>query len=155
MGTKVDDAVLLFQSGFNCAQSVFSTFSEDLGLDRNTALRISSGFGAGMGRMQETCGALSGAYMIAGLKVGQVLPDDKTAREHTYLTVRKMAEQFKKWNHTTSCRELLGHDLTTQEGKAYIEANGLIQKICTKCVNDAATIVDAFLKESESNPTHS
>ena len=65
--SKVNDAVACFNNGFNCAQAIFTAYCDELGLDEETALKIACGFGAGMGRLQETCGAVSGAYLAIGL----------------------------------------------------------------------------------------
>lgn len=147
MVNKVEEAVNLFHTGYNCAQAVFSAYSSQLGIDKQYALKISSGFGAGMGRMQETCGALTGAYMVAGLILGQGQADDKAARERTYLAVRNITERFIERNHTALCKELLGIDLQTEEGQIQFQANDLFNKVCSKCVQDAATIVKTELNE--------
>jgi C_GCAxxG_C_C family probable redox protein len=81
--TKADEAVALFQQGFTCSQAVLSVFAKDFGLDRDTALRISQGFGAGIARTDGICGALSGAIMVIGLRYGGISADDNAAKEKT------------------------------------------------------------------------
>ena len=71
MKNKGETAVAMMAGGWNCAQSVLGVFCEDCGLDRETAMKLASGFGAGMARKQEVCGAVSGAIMVIGLKHGQ------------------------------------------------------------------------------------
>ena len=80
MSKYVDKAKELFLSGYNCSQAVFGAFCDDLGLDFETAVMLSSSFGGGMGRLREVCGALSGAFMVAGLKKGYTSPTDKEAK---------------------------------------------------------------------------
>ena len=80
---KADDAIALFQQGFNCTQSILSVFAADFGLDRNFAARFSQGFDAGIGRSDEICGSLSGAIMVIGLRYGGLTPDDNVAKEKT------------------------------------------------------------------------
>ncbi len=98
----------LFCEGYNCAQAVFLTFAEDLGLEKETALRLSSSFGGGMGGLREVCGAVSGMFMAAGLAqgyTGKKVPEEK--KEH-YARIQRMAEEFSKENGSLICRELLG-----------------------------------------------
>ena len=78
-----DKAVACFKEGFNCSQAVLSSFDDDFGLDKDMALKLAAGFGGGMGRMAQTCGAVTGAYMVIGLKHGAITGQDKAAKEHT------------------------------------------------------------------------
>ena len=84
MKSKSEIAVEKFLGGFNCAQSVFYSFCDDLQFDNNTALKIACGFGAGMGRKEEVCGAVSGGVLVLGIKYGRGEKDEKTATELTY-----------------------------------------------------------------------
>lgn len=145
--TKIEKALKTFNDGFNCAQAIFSTYGTDLGIDRNTALKISTGFGAGMARLQETCGALTGAYMVIGLKYGKTDANDKTSHEKIYKIINEMTSRFKERNKSTLCKDLLGQDLNTVEGKTYIEENGLFATVCCKCVEDAARILEELIIE--------
>ncbi len=98
----------LFCEGYNCAQAVFLTFAEELGLDQETALKLSSSFGGGMGGLREVCGAVSGMFMAVGLAkgyTGKKVPEEKA--EH-YARLQRMAEAFKQENGSIICRELLG-----------------------------------------------
>lgn len=141
--SKAVQAVKCFNKGFNCSQSVFSTYCGQLGLDSESALKIACGFGAGMGRLSETCGAVSGAYMLIGLKYGQSSPDDKQAKEKTYELVRIFADRFEQRNKTTNCEELLGvHHLT---GDKTIAAER-VRTICPKMIRDAAEIIEELLE---------
>jgi C_GCAxxG_C_C family probable redox protein len=144
--SKVDDAVACFSGGFNCSQAIFSTYSGEFGLDQKTALKIAGGLGAGMGRLQETCGAVSGAYLLIGLKHGQFLKEDKQAKEKTYALIRKFTELFKERNKTTSCFELLGVDLINGDKQT---ASGRTKMICPKAVRDAAEIIEQLLFSNE------
>ena len=101
----------LFREGYNCAQSVFCAFADDLGLDFETALKLSSSFGGGMGRLREVCGAVSAMFMIAGLKYGYTTPNNDNIKAEHYTRIQKLAEEFKKRNKTIICRELLGLDI--------------------------------------------
>src|SRR4030042_7184022 len=113
---KVRTAIEKFQSGFNCAQSVFSTFSQAIGLDAKDALKISSGFGAGICYKGEICGAVTGAYMTLGLKYGRWRSEDTEAKEHTYSLMREFDRQFIARNGSLYCSKLLEGDMTSVEG---------------------------------------
>ncbi len=69
--TKPDDAAARFKEGFSCSQAVVSSFAGDLGLGNDTAYKIPCGFGAGIARTGNTCGAVAGAVMVIGLKYGK------------------------------------------------------------------------------------
>ena len=106
--SRVRQAVETFEKGFNCAQSVFSTYSDVFGIDRETALRMVSSMGAGIGRMREVCGPISAMALLAGLKEGNSDPEDEEAKAHIYRRVRDMADSFRKEKGSIICRELLG-----------------------------------------------
>lgn len=104
----------LFKEGYNCAQSVFCAFADDLGMDFETALKLSSSFGGGMGRLREVCGAVSAMFMIAGIKYGYTSPCDDDAKAKHYALIQELAEKFKHENNSIICRELLGLDVQSQ-----------------------------------------
>lgn len=98
----------LFCQGYNCAQAVFLTFAEELGMEKETALKLSSSFGGGMGGLREVCGAVSGMFMAVGLAegyTGKKVPEEKKAH---YERLQKLAGAFEKENGSIICRELLG-----------------------------------------------
>lgn len=140
--SKVQQAIDCFNSGFNCSQAILSTYCEDLGLDKETALKIACGLGAGMGRLGDTCGAVSGSYLLIGLKYGQYRSDDKEAKEKTYAMVRDFAELFKERNKTTNCRELLGVDLICGDKQTALER---VKVVCPQVVRDTAEILEQML----------
>ena len=107
MGIYSEKAVNNFKSGYNCAQSVFLAFAEDFGFDKETALKLSSSFGGGMGRLREVCGAVSSMFAIAGLKYGYTSPNDDEAKAKHYELIQALAEKFKSKYGTIICRELL------------------------------------------------
>lgn len=105
--TRPEKAKQLFMSGYNCSQAVVGAFIDDFAIDFDTAMKLSSSFGGGMGRMREVCGAVSGAFMIAGLKCGYCDPCDKAAKSAHYALIQKIAADFKQQNGSILCRELL------------------------------------------------
>ena len=147
MPSKPDAAVECFMNGFNCAQAVFSTYAEDVGVNRNDALRTACGFGAGMGRRQETCGAVTGAYLVIGGKFGKCKKEDTDSAEKTYALVDEFANQFIAKHGSVSCKELLSCNLKTAEGQKIFKENNFKTTRCARYVHDAAEIVETMLDE--------
>lgn len=140
---KSERAVETFLKGFNCSQAVFSTYAPLYGIDEKQALKIATGFGAGMSRMEEVCGALTGAFMVIGAKDGMIDPTDRPSIGKTYQGVRKVADRFKEIHGTIICRELLGGiDLNTEEGQKVMKEKNLSKTVCAQCVRDAAKILE-------------
>lgn len=137
----------LFLEGYNCSQSVFGAFAEELGMDFETAVKISSSFGGGMGRMREVCGAVSGMFMAAGLKYGYYAPNDIQAKKEHYKLIQYLADKFKEKNNFIVCRQLLG-----LEGKdnSFVPSNRTDEyykkRPCPELVGDAAEILEEYIK---------
>lgn len=145
--SKLEKADSSFLNGFNCSQSIFSSYSEDFGLDRKTALRISTGFGAGMGYLAKTCGAVSGAIMVIGLKYGRDTLEDIEAKEKAYNLVREFVKRFIDAKGSILCKKLLKADISTNEGKQYAIDNNLFREICPDLVKKSVEILDQILNE--------
>jgi len=143
---EVENAVSCFSEGFMCSQAVLAAYAEQLGLDREAALKVSAAFGGGMGRMGETCGAVTGAFMVMGLKYGRTAVQDAQAHEKTTRLVREFVDRFKSVNGSIVCRELLGCDLSTPDGVETFVNKKLRDTLCTKLVRDAVEIVGQLLK---------
>lgn len=141
-----DAAAAVFAQGVCCSQAVLYAFAAEYGLDRDTALKVSAGFGGGMGRMADTCGAVTGAYMVLGLKYGAA-SGDRAAKENTYRLVREFAERFKSKNGSLVCRDLLGCDISQPEGFEKMKSLGLHEKVCTRLVREACEMLDEMLKD--------
>jgi len=144
MKSKVNEAVEFFKSGkgFNCAQSVFSTYCEDFGLDREAALKLSCSLGGGLGRLGQVCGAFSAACLVIGLKHGKYLPDDMESKQKTYALVHEFGEKFMERNKTVNCNELLQVDLKHGDKQIIKERT---REVCPRVVKDAAEILESIL----------
>ena len=144
--TKSERAISKFTGGYNCAQSVFYAFCEDLGIDEDTALKIACGFGGGIGRKGEVCGAVTGVIMALGVKYGRGENEDGAAVETTYAKTREFMGQFAEKHGSCLCRELLnGCDLATEEGQTTFREKELKNKICIPCVRSAVEIVEKMM----------
>lgn len=141
---RVSLALEAFNNKYNCAQSILMAWPELIAPDRNLALRQACGFGGGMGRLQGTCGTVTGSYMVIGLTAGAELPDDLIKNEIAVL-VREFTNRFLKLNPSTLCRELIGVDLNTEEGREASKQPDIKVAICSKCVADAVSILKDIL----------
>jgi C_GCAxxG_C_C family probable redox protein len=149
MATKAEQAAECFKSGFNCAQAVFSTYSEQFGINQTDALKISCGLGAGMGRKQEVCGAVSGAILLIGCKHGKTIREDNASTDTTYMLVRDLSDKFTAKHGNILCRELLGCNLLTPEGQQFFKENNFKELKCARFVHDAAEIVEKILADGK------
>jgi C_GCAxxG_C_C family probable redox protein len=118
----------------------------DLGLDKETAFKLACGLGAGMGRLGHVCGAVSGAYLVIGLKHGNFLLGDEKSKEKTYALVQEFERRFVERNQTTICRELLQVDLLHGDKMTIKER---VLDICPRVVKDAAEILESLLFDNE------
>lgn len=142
--SKIDTAALLFKEGFNCAQSLLTVYGVELGLSRDTALKIGNAFGGGIGKMGETCGAVTGAFMIIGLKYGTADIKDKRAKRKLYGLVEKFVKRFRSLNNTIICRELLGFDIGSSKN-LNPDFDRIFNKQCPKYIQDAAEIIEEII----------
>lgn len=144
--TRTDYAVSLFQSGYNCAQSVFAAYADLFGMDRRTALKMSSAMGGGVGRMREICGAVSAMAMLAGLKEGNDDPENEEAKAHIYALVRDMSGKFREKEKTIICRELLGIEGMEESAKPTVRTAEFYRtRPCGRLIREAAQIIEEFL----------
>lgn len=140
----------LFKNGYNCAQAVFCTFADELGIDFETALKLSSSFGGGMGRLREVCGTVSAMFMIAGLKYGYTSNNDDDAKEKHYALIQELAQKFEEQNGSIICRELLGldvkHDIPKPEKRT---EEYYTNRPCEEFVASAAKIISDYISKHE------
>ena len=125
----------------NCAQSVLLSYAEELNLDRTTALRIALGFGGGMA-MAETCGAVTGAYMVLGLKSNFKEKSIQEIKAETKVAVKKFNELFIARHGSLTCKRLLGVDISTTEGSVEANEKNFFNTVCIELVSSAAEILE-------------
>ena len=145
--TKKEKAIELFLEGYNCAQSVFGAFADEVGMDLEAAVKFSSAFGGGMGRLREVCGAVSGMFMVLSAIDGYTSPTDDNAKMELYKRVQTLAEEFKAKNNTIICRELLENVEKTEGATPEARTSAYYDhRPCAKFVGDAAEIMENYLK---------
>ncbi|MDD2418089.1 MAG: C-GCAxxG-C-C family protein [Oscillospiraceae bacterium] len=135
----------LFDKGYNCAQSVVLAFCDETGLDSKTALKLSSSFGGGMGRLREVCGAVSGMFMVAGMLYGYFDPLDRQAKVEHYKLIQYLGMKFKEENNSIICRELTSIP-AEKEGN-------IKRRTCSELVEQAGEILDEYI-QSRKEPTN-
>lgn len=142
---KVEQAVSKFENGLLCSQAILSTFGPQYGLDEKLALKLAAGFGGGMGRTAQTCGAVIGSILVIGLKKGGIALGDTTSGDEAYQTVREFLNGFQAIHGSTICRELLEYDISKPNGYEKAEEGDLFKKKCPKFVGSAAEILEKLL----------
>jgi len=140
--SKAEEVKKQFEKGYLCAPAVLSTYSEQLGLEKTLALKIACGFGGGIGRMGRTCGAVSGAVMVIGLKHGQVNLADEESRQRTYTLVKEFVDRFTELHGSIECKDLIGYDLSNSGELRLARESGVFQNKCPGFVYDSARILE-------------
>lgn len=139
--TKGDSAYQLFKEGLNCAQAVAAAFSDEMELDKELVIRLATGFGAGMGRMREVCGAVSGMTFV----ISSLYHEDKGS---IYKRVQDVAQKFKEENGSIVCRELLGLNINGADSPTPAPRTEEYYKKrpCAEIVKNAADILEEYIK---------
>jgi len=132
----------LFLSGYNCTQSVLLSFADDLKFSKELAQKMAAGFGGGMGKQQETCGAVTGAIMVLGLLKGEEVNNNEELKTKTYGAVQDLIRGFVAEFSTTKCRDIIHCDLNTPEGQARFKEEKIMENLCAPCVEKAVQIVE-------------
>jgi C_GCAxxG_C_C family probable redox protein len=139
MNEKVEKALKLHKSGFNCSQSVIGTFCSKYGMDEELAMKVASGFGGGM-RCGEVCGVVTGAIMVLGLKCGQYRGEDLETKTKCYDLTSKFVEEFTNRNGSAICREILGYDIRDTEARNKFP--GKQDVVCSKAISTAVLLLE-------------
>jgi len=139
----------IFSEGYNCSQAVVAAFSDVTGLDFETSLKVSSSFGAGMGKMRSVCGAVTGMYIVAGL-LWATTQSDAASKEKHYTLIQQITQRFKDMHNTVVCAELL-KNLKTDTTPKPAERTQEYYKVrpCLKFVEDACDILDSIIGTNE------
>ena len=139
MKTRVEETIKRHDKGYNCAQAVACTYCDLVGMDEETMFKLTEGFGAGMGGMEGTCGAVSGACALAGMKRSSGNLDAPDSKAKTYGLSREIVNEFKEQNGSVVCKELKGI------------GTGKVLRSCPDCIQDAARFAEKVLFEGELN----
>ena len=137
---KKEQAIKKFYATSNCAQAVLTSFAEELKIDEKFLNQIASGFGSGMGKLQKTCGAITGGVMLIGLK-----KEGELDKDQVYDLVQTFESKFKEIHQVTDCRQLLNCDLNTDKGQIHFYENDLKDSVCANCVKNSIDILEELI----------
>lgn len=147
--SKRDVAIALFEEGFNCAQAVSAAFCDEVGVSKETMVKMASGFGGGFGRLREVCGAVSGMVLVANMIFGYDSPTDNEAKMNWYKDIQSIVLEFKSRNGSYICHKLL--NLPENEEKSPVPeqrtAEYYKKRPCKEIVGEAADILEKFIAE--------
>lgn len=136
-----EKAIEIFWDKFNCSQAVLGAFAEELGMSEEQAMKVALCFSGGS-RKGEVCGAVSGAIMVLGLKYGQLGDSEAESKALAYQKTNEFMERFKSENESYICKEILGCDISTEEGRIYARENDCFKEICPIMVKSAVNILE-------------
>jgi len=150
MGKNIDKTMVAlrhFGKGHNCAQAVVAAFARDCGIDEKTFVRMVSALGGGLAGKGETCGAVTGALLIVGLRYGSPYAINVFAKKKCYAYARKFIDGFIARHGTSMCKELLRCDISDTEGVAFARKNKLFEKNCPDFVKTAVALLESLEKK--------
>jgi C_GCAxxG_C_C family probable redox protein len=143
-----EEAKSLFEEGYNCAQSMLYKHGKDYFAENKLALKLASGFGAGVSYRGEMCGAVSGALMVLGLRYGYSELSADTSAEMIFRITNEFMDTFEKRNGSIICKQLLQTDISTTEGLEYARQNGIFKKTCPNLVESASEILESLFEKN-------
>ena len=146
--TRQEKAVKYFRDGFHCSQAVLASYAEECGLTEEQALKLGSCFGGGM-RRGEVCGACTGALMVLGSLYGQHDLADKDSREDSNEVTDRMTLGFAEACGSCVCKDILGYDISTPEGKQQAREKKLFEELCPQMVANAVAVLEKIIGERQ------
>ncbi len=146
--TRKEKAMQSFLDGYNCSQCMILAFEDLLTIDVDTALKIASPFGGGMGRLREVCGSVSGMFMILGYIKGYSETKDFEGKKELYEHIQELARRYEEANGSIICRDLLGLTVRKEDATPEKRTEEYYKKRpCTEKIGSAAEILEAYLIE--------
>ena len=144
--TRKEKAMQSFLEGYNCAQCMMLAFEDMLTIDIDTALKVASPFGGGMGRLREVCGSVSGMFMVLGFIKGYHEPGDYEGKKELYEHVQELARRYEEANGSIICRELLGLDGKKEDAAPEKRTDEYYkQRPCAAKIGSAAEILEEYI----------
>ena len=143
--SKIEKTVQYFNDGFSCSQAILLTYGTRFGLDEKTAIRLGTGFSGGMARNAEVCGAVTGAIAVIGLKYGMTKLGEDSKKVETFDIVNNLIRRFRKKHVSILCRDLLGCDISTEEGRKLAVDKNMFKTLCPEFVRTAAEALEDIL----------
>jgi len=134
MTEKQKEAINLFRSGFNCAQSVFAVFSKEIGIKKEDCLKLTTVLGGGIARTQQICGAVSGALLVISYLNGKSEISDTSGKERTYSSAKSFIDKFNNHFGASNCLSLIEYDLNTEKGMNEAHNKNVFEEKCEKFI---------------------
>ena len=147
MSERSKQAETYFKEGYNCCQAVVLAFADEVGLEKETALKIAASFGGGMGLLREVCGAVSGALMALGIRFGYCTPNDMEGKQRGNGKAIEFINAFREQRGTLLCKELLGYNPGIPEDMQKINQLGLHNTVCPQAITDAVEIAGGIIEQ--------
>jgi C_GCAxxG_C_C family probable redox protein len=144
--SRINNAVNKFLEGYACSQAILSEYCDLFDLNHETALKLAAGFAGGM-RMGGTCGAVTGSYMVLGLKFSDQNCEKAEGRKNAYKAVGEFTEKFEEINGSVNCKDLLDCDISTPEGMQVAKEKHLFQTVCPKFIKASADILETMFEK--------
>lgn len=142
-----EKAIHSFNNGMNCSQSIVTTYADHLKFDSDMALSVSAGFGGGIGNMQKTCGAVTGAFMVLGIYNSKLHANNSDAVNATNEMVKRFTHYFDALHGSLDCKSILNCNLSTVEGERQFQDQDLKKNICSKCISDSIKLIELLINE--------
>ena len=149
-----EKAVAKFKKGLNCSQAIIATYGPPLGLEEDMGVKVASAFGGGMGHTGKTCGVLTGALMVIGLHCSKADCSVAQAKARSYALASELMKTFQNRHVYTNCKDLIGQDLSTEEGMRSAREDDLFGTLCSAFVHSAAEILEEFLADDQGDTDH-
>ena len=148
--TRQDQAVDYFNRGFHCSQAVLAAYADRCGLTEEKALKLGACFGSGM-RKGEVCGACTGALMVLGFLYGYDDPENEKSKLTADEVNDRMTDGFAKACGSYLCKDILGYDISTPEGKWQAREKNLFRELCPQMVRNAVNVLENIIRERREN----
>ncbi len=145
--TEIEKALKLHEQGNNCAQAILGAFAHRVDMDVNTAIKIGSGLGGGIGRRQHICGAINAGAIILGLKHSNGIPGDIESKEHTSEITGKFVLECERILGSSQCKDLLKINLSNPDERKAAKEAGLFERVCNNAIEQTAIILEKYLEE--------
>ena len=145
--SNIEKAVERFKGGLKCSQAIVATYCSALGLEEEIGVKVAAAFGGGMGHTGKTCGAITGAMMVIGLHCSKEGCSTAQAKARSYTLASELMKTFQTRHVYTNCKDLVGQDLSTDEGMRTAREDDLFGTLCAAFVYSAAKILEEMLKK--------
>jgi C_GCAxxG_C_C family probable redox protein len=145
MNSKTDAALEIFNKGYSCSQAVLVSHCGDFGLKEELGLKVSGAFGGGMGHIGETCGAVTGALMLIGLKYGKYKDEDTESKDKTYEIVKAFTDEFKRKFGSIKCKDLIDYDISIKEELIKARESGVFKSKCPVLIKESIELVEKYI----------